>query len=141
MLSVAFFRNLNQGQRGSPSSSQLLEAFDLAGAPGATPFQGNGTVVFDALDPGACTLAVAAALAAVSSWSDTAFVRRANWLTAFMDDMRLDDAAVRRSELSLFDERVTLDGLLPIRGTRCVVISGRAGFAVTENERDNESNA
>ncbi|MGL4256325.1 MAG: hypothetical protein ACRCSL_08325 [Microbacterium sp.] len=43
---MAFFRNVNQGQRGHPSTADLLAAFTDAGFPDAVPFQSNGTVIF-----------------------------------------------------------------------------------------------
>ena len=43
---VAFFRNVNQGQRGHPSSADLLAALADAGGRDAVAFQSNGTVVF-----------------------------------------------------------------------------------------------
>lgn len=48
MKYVAIFRDLNLGQHGSPSSSELLEAF--GGPEVATNFQTNGTVVFETTD-------------------------------------------------------------------------------------------
>ena len=46
MLHVAFVRNLNQGQRGHVSTTDLVAAFDDAGCHDASPFQSNGTIVF-----------------------------------------------------------------------------------------------
>lgn len=48
MRLVAFFRNLNLGQRLAPSRAQLEQAFLEGGATTAASFQTNGTVVFDA---------------------------------------------------------------------------------------------
>ncbi|HWR85528.1 MAG TPA: hypothetical protein VN200_06005 [Rhodoglobus sp.] len=48
MLHVAFFRNVNQGQRGHPATAELVSAF---GDVEAVPFRSNGTLVFDAHDP------------------------------------------------------------------------------------------
>ena len=141
MLSVAFFRNLNQGQRGSPSSVQLVEAFELAGAREVIPFQSNGTVLFDAADPDACARAVIDRLATASPWSDVAFVRSTEWLSAFVLEPATDASTFARAELSLFDESVSPVDSLPLVGKRCTVVSGGRGFAVTENDRDNESNA
>ncbi|WP_375385063.1 GNAT family N-acetyltransferase [uncultured Microbacterium sp.] len=42
---VAFFRNVNQGQRGHPATSHLVEAMTDAGFTGIAGFRGNGTVV------------------------------------------------------------------------------------------------
>ena len=141
MLSVAFFRNLNQGQKASPSSTQLLEAFVMAGAQDVTLFQSNGTVIFDAPDPDACTQAAVDRLAATSPWNDVAFARSAEWLIAFMAGLRSDDPAFARSELSLFEASVSPVDRLPLAGNRCTVVSGGPGFALTENELDKESNA
>ena len=48
MRLVAFFRNLNLGQRLAPSREGLELAFLEAGAASARSFQTNGTVVFNA---------------------------------------------------------------------------------------------
>ena len=141
MLSVAFFRNLNQGQRGSPSSTQLLEAFVMAGALDVTPFQTNGSVIFNAPDPDSCTRTVVDRLVATSQWDDVAFARSAEWLSAFVVALGIDAPTFARAELSLFDESASPVGSLPLTGTRCVVVSGGQGFALTQNDRDNESNA
>ncbi|MES1212573.1 MAG: DUF1697 domain-containing protein [Leifsonia sp.] len=141
MPSVAFLRNLNQGQRGSPSSAHLVEAFELAGAQGVATFQSNGTVLFDAPDPDVCAASAVDHLAVTSPWSDAAFVRSTEWLVALVAGVGSDETAFRRSELSLFDESLSPLGSLPIAGKRCTVVSGGPGFALTENERDNESNA
>ena len=141
MLSVAFFRNLNQGQRGSPSAAGVVEALELAGAQGVVPFQSNGTVLFDARDPDACARAAVDRLAASSPWSDVALVRSAEWLITFVSALRIDGSTFGRSELSLFAESVSPVNSLPLAGARCTVVSGGAGFAVTENEREGESNA
>ena len=48
---VAFFRNLNLGQRRShsPTRPELLDAFERAGATSAVNFQVNGTIVFETM--------------------------------------------------------------------------------------------
>ena len=74
-----------------------------------------------------------------------AFVRSTEWLLEFMlefmAELRSDEAVFGRSELSLFDESVSPADSLPLTGNRCTVVSGGPGFAVTENQRANESNA
>jgi uncharacterized protein (DUF1697 family) len=45
---VAFLRNVNLGQPGSPTRTQLESAFRAAGAGSARSFQTNGTLVFAA---------------------------------------------------------------------------------------------
>jgi uncharacterized protein (DUF1697 family) len=141
VLSVAFFRNLNQGQRNSPSTSQLIAAFEGIGARSVVPFQSNGTVVFDAPDPQECTNAAVERLAADSRWDDVAFVRDRDWLAALLATQPTGEPESGRTELSLFDPTCSLAGGLPLRGTRCTVVSYGPGFAITVNERDRESNA
>ena len=46
--SVAFFRNLNVGQRRSPTRDQLLDAFTAERAVDVLSHQSNGTVAFSA---------------------------------------------------------------------------------------------
>lgn len=48
---VAFFRNLNVGQRDSPSTEQVLDAFTKAGATDVMSVRSNGTVVFSSSSP------------------------------------------------------------------------------------------
>ena len=48
---VAFLRNVNQGQRGHPSTDDILAAFADAGVDDALAFQTNGTIVFTCDDP------------------------------------------------------------------------------------------
>jgi uncharacterized protein (DUF1697 family) len=51
MRYVAFLRNVNQGQRGHPTTADIMAGFAAAGCLDATPFQSNGTIVFEADDP------------------------------------------------------------------------------------------
>ena len=46
MKYAAFFRNVNLGRPGSPSKTQLEQAFINAGAESAASFLTNGTLVF-----------------------------------------------------------------------------------------------
>ena len=131
MSQVAFFRNLNQGQRNSPSSAQLLEAFA-----GAEPrlVRGNGTVLFTGAP---AVLAVAVAyLVEHTGWDDVAFAREAGWLAGLLD--RIDEPE-GRTELTLFDEGRQL--VLPVAGARCAVIRAGAGYAVTVNATEGISDA
>ena len=142
---VAFFRNLNQGQRGSPAAADLIDAFTRAGASRVVLFQANGTVLFEAMDAAATTASAAGALAAAGPWGDVAHVRSLPWIVALVARLTplagsgLTDA--RRVELSFFDEGIDASTAVPITGRRCVVIDGGPGYAVTVNERVDESNA
>ena len=51
MRCIALMRNVNQGQRGHPSTADILAGFADAGCPEAQTFQSNGTVLFDARSP------------------------------------------------------------------------------------------
>lgn len=76
--SVAFFRNLNLGQRRShsPTRPELLAAFARAGATDPTSFQVNGTVVFEsATDPQALAERVVQLLGPVCGYDDAVLVR------------------------------------------------------------------
>jgi hypothetical protein len=99
---VAFFRNLNLGQRRShsPNRAELLEAFAQAGASFAVSFQTNGTVIFDAgrRSPQRLADQAAALLTPVCGYDDIAVARPVHWLR------QLDLTGVPdHSEVSFFD--------------------------------------
>ena len=98
--SVAFFRNLNLGQRRShsPTRPELLDAFERAGATSAANFQVNGTIIF-ATERDAQALADEAVrlLTPVCGYDDAVLVRPAAWIL----DLELDTGP--HAELSLFD--------------------------------------
>ncbi len=99
--SVAFFRNLNLGQRRSrsPTRPELLEAFEQAGAKSATSFQVNGTVVFEADgDPQGLADRAVALLTLVCGYDDAVLVRPVSWVL----ELDLDDV-VSNAEVSFFD--------------------------------------
>ncbi len=140
MTSVAFFRNLNQGQRSSPSTAQLLEAFSASGALEMRPVRSNGTVVFDAAEPEECLAGVVAQLHATSAWGDVAFVRDAGWLAERATQLR-EFATPQLVELSLFDDGVASLAGLPLRGKGCEVVLSASGYAITVNDAPGTSQA
>lgn len=71
---VVLYRNLNQGQRGMPTTAQLRECLAAAGAQSVATFQSNGTVVIEANDPQSVTAAARPLLTAASGWSDVGVV-------------------------------------------------------------------
>jgi hypothetical protein len=131
---VAFFRNLNQGQRGSPSSQALADALRDAGADRVTLVRGNGTAVFTADDPVATAQRAAGAL---SPWADRVFVRDWVWLKQLVGG--IDVALDGRTEVTLFDD-VELNEAIPIRGTGCTIVAAGEGFALVENDEERRSN-
>jgi len=129
MTSVAFFRNLNQGQRGNPTTAALLEALGAAGARDLRPVRGNGTVLFTSADPEATA---AAARASLAPWDDVVFVRESAWLAELLGAAMPDD----RTEITLFDPSVTAP---PQRGKRCEIVSSGPGYAVVLNDSARQS--
>lgn len=140
MRSVAFFRNLNQGQRRSPTSQVLGRAFAAAGASEIVLFQSNGTVVFSAEDADSCAQEVAKRIQLVSEWQDVVFVRSLPWLRELLAGIDLATVEVGRAELSLFDESCALPSTVSRVERRCTIVSAGDGFAVCLNERVAESN-
>ena len=100
--SVAFFRNLNLGQRRShsPTRPELLDALLRAGATDAVNFQVNGTIIIDAGDDDAQALANEAVrlLTPVCGYDDLVVVRPTAWVL----DLDLD-AITQPAEVSFFD--------------------------------------
>lgn len=80
---VVLFRNLNQGQKGMPTTDQLRSALTEGGVSWVLTFQTNGTAVIDADDPGAVVTAALGRLREEAGYADLAAV--------------LDLAALRRA--------------------------------------------
>jgi hypothetical protein len=101
---VAFFRNMNLGQARSrsPRSTDLLAAFEQAGATRAVNFQTNGTVIFDGPRPRRIAATVVEALTALTGYHDLVVVRPADWLVDLAGGL---DAALPAAEVALFDGR------------------------------------
>jgi hypothetical protein len=121
--SVAFFRNLNLGQRRSrsPTRPQLLDAFARAGATTAINFQVNGTIIFDhERDGQALADQAVRLLTPVCGYDDTVIVRPAAWIL----DLELDTGP--RAEVSFFDGPEPFPEQLPWVAPRAGVTVGRA---------------
>lgn len=141
MRHVAFVRNLNQGQRGHVSTADLAAAFLNAGCHDPAPFQSNGTLVFGG-DPALAHDAMDA-LAARTGVEREVF-------TLALDELR--DIVTRhgdasdsgRRELTLHGgDALVLDAHTEREAARrrCRILDSGAGWIVTLNERDRESNA
>lgn len=123
MTSVAFFRNLNLGHPGSPTSAELVEVF---GGPGAARcFQSNGTVVFEAADPEKAVDQAVVALRAAGYWHPV-IVRTLEQVRCALEDAPSADPreGIYRSMISFYDLHEipavqlpyrSLDGLVEIR--------------------------
>jgi uncharacterized protein (DUF1697 family) len=81
---VALYRNVNLGQRTSPTGPQFIEAFTAAGACEVETFMTNGTIVYTAdslARARAIPLAVAPVLHKLTRLTEPAFVRSLAQLT------------------------------------------------------------
>ena len=144
MRFVAFVRNVNQGQRGHPSTADLVAAFANAGCPNVTPFQSNGTLVFDADDPDAVLDAALESLAATAGIERAGFRMDLDRLADLVAAHAGADDAARR-ELTVHgggildpaDPRVVREAA----HRRCRLLDAGDGWAVFANERNRESNA
>jgi uncharacterized protein (DUF1697 family) len=129
---VAFLRNVNQGQRGHPSTADIVAAFADAGASAAVTFQSNGTIVFAADDP------------ADVAQKTGAFWMPLNGVVAIVDAHAVQPDAARREltlhaggHLDVADAEVTRVAA----HRRCQIVDAGDGWFVSVNERDGESNA
>jgi len=140
MQFVAFFRNVNQGQRGHPSTADLLTAVHATGATDAFAFRSNGTVVFDSGDIDS----VAGALQREQLSGREVFVRPA---TFFESLMHLKGSPLEsRLEVTIFDSETSLTEAdadvvhdAERRG-RCEIVESGAGWALVLNHSERQSN-
>jgi hypothetical protein len=139
---VAFFRNLNLGQRRSrsPTRPELLEAFAQAGATSAVSFQTNGTVIFTPgrRSPQRLADRAVALLTPVCGYDDMVAVRPVDWLFG----LDLDDVP-DHAEVSFFDGPDPFPEPLPwdASGRGLVVIRADSRHAVSVNDPEGSSGA
>jgi len=141
MRHVALIRNLNQGQRGHASTADLVAAFTDAGCRNPTPFQSNGTVVFEGE---ACLAADAmSALAARTGVAREVFVLELDELVDIVTAHRDADDAARREFTAHAPVTITLDDEAAREAARrrCVLLETGRGWTIAVDERDRESNA
>ena len=143
MRHIAFLRNVNQGQRGHPSTADVLGAFADAGAHHPVAFQANGTVIFTADDPRTAVDDAMAALAARSGGEREGFWMSLPDLTEIVEAHAIEPNAARR-ELTLHRGGV-LDPEDPelvrvASHRRCRIVDAGDGWIMSINERDRESN-
>jgi len=143
MENVAFLRNVNQGQRGQPRTSDLVAAFAAAGAGEIHPFQGNGTVLFDAAAPDQVVDDVRLRLESAVGFATVVFARTLLFVEQIVE-ASADAAGLRRRELTLFDAEATIadETAAAVQATkrRCAIVEHGAGWAVFENQVDRQSN-
>ena len=141
-LWVAFFRNMNLGQRRSksPTSGELLEAFAAGGAEPAVNVQTNGTVIFRSTDPTGTLAAVRESLTTVTGYQDVVIARSARWVV----DLSSRLVAPGQGEVSIFDAECVPELELPwleptkrsltvVAIDRCYAVSSWQGALVGSN--------
>ncbi len=133
---VVFFRNLNLGQRGSPTRAQLLAAFESAGATDVVSVRSNGTVAFRSSAPVSTRDLVCSRLIGGTDWCDVAPVRAATWVLGLGERLAEVEGHV---EVSFFDGRRSFPAPLPWRPDRgrvtVVAADGRHAIAVNDEPR------
>ena len=142
MRHVAFFRNVNQGQRGHPATLDLVGAFADERIPDAVAFQSNGTVVFSARDGDAVAAAVRERLADRGVFGDVIHVRPLSFIEEVVQVHAGAPDGARR-ELTLFSRAGALDPTAIERESSrrlCRVVEVGDGWAVVRNDRERQSN-
>lgn len=144
MRCVAFLRNVNQGQRGHPSTADILAGFADAGCRDAVPFQSNGTIVFESEDPAAVIEKVVPSIAARTGLERDAFWIPFDALVAVVD-AHAPTPDPHRHEFTLHgDDRIDRadpDVIREAAHRRCEIVATGPGWALTRNERDGDGNA
>ena len=142
LASVAFFRNLNLGQRRSrsPTRPELLDAFAQAGAATAVSFQTNGTVIFalGRRSPQRVAERAVALLTQVCGYDDMVATRPIAWVRG----LDLDDLP-SHAEVSLFDGPDPFPEPLPWEppGRGLIVIRADSRHAVSVDDPAGSSGA
>ena len=137
MRQVVFLRNVNQGQRGHPSTADILSAFADAGYPDAATYRSNGTVVVNAEIDDEGVADVVAALAVRSGEKRSALRLPMAELSAIV--RRFGDEPARR-ELTVHaagavaadDPRLRSDA----ERWGCRVLGAGDGWVVSAHDRD-----
>ena len=141
---LVLFRNVNQGQRGQPSTSDLLDALADAGCAGAVAFQSNGTVVVDGAEPERVLVDAASSLTARTGVDQEVLIIPFDQVVTLVETHALSADAVHR-ELTLHRAGVIdVDDPAVVAEAarrRCRIVESGPGWAISTNERDRESNA
>jgi len=137
---VALFRNLSVGQRGSPTTAQLLEAFTRAGATDLKTVRSNGTVIFRSSSPARTRDQACSWLIRHTDWCDVAPVRDARWMLELAERLGGVDGTC---EVAVYDGRRDLPVSLPWRpdAGRVTVIAADRRHAIAVNDEPRTSYA
>jgi uncharacterized protein (DUF1697 family) len=137
-------RNVNQGQRGHPSTSDILAGFADAGCPDAVTFQSNGTILFDSRSPRTVVEAAAEAIAARSGQAREVF-----WIP-LSDVSAVVEKHGAASEPRRFEFTLHSGGALDLDDAdveaeadrnRCEIVDAGSGWALVRNSVEGEGHA
>lgn len=141
---MAFMRNVNQGQRGHPSTADIVAGFADAGCPDVQTFQSNGTILFDSDEPAEAVESAAEAVAARSGHDREILWIPLAVLVAVVDEHGATPEP-RRYEFSLH-RGGTVDGQdLDVTNLtsehRCSIVDAGPGWALVRNDVEGEGHA
>ncbi|WP_220339825.1 DUF1697 domain-containing protein [Microbacterium ureisolvens] len=144
MLCVAFMRNVNQRQRGHPSTADIVAGFADAGCPEVQTFQSNGTILFDSDEPAEVVASATEAIAARSGHErDILWISLAD-LVAVVDEHG-ETPDPRRHEITLHRagtvDAETPDAISLMTRAGCSIVDAGPGWAVVRNDVDGQGNA
>jgi uncharacterized protein (DUF1697 family) len=144
MRCVAFMRNVNQGQRGHPSTSDIVAGFADAGCPDIQTFQSNGTILFDSDEPALVVEQAADATAARSGHEREILWIPLSELAAVVDEHGATPEP-RRFEFTLHSGATIdpHDARVVSRAAehRCSIVDAGEGWALVRNEVEGEGHA
>jgi uncharacterized protein (DUF1697 family) len=144
MRCVALMRNVNQGQRGHPTTADILAGFADAGCPDAQTFQSNGTIVFDSDAPSAVVEQAADAIAVRSGHDREILWIPLSELAAVVDQHgvtpepgRFEFTLYSGANIDPHDARV----MSRAREHRCSIVDAGKGWALVRNQVEGEGHA
>ena len=137
-------RNVNQGQRGHPSTADIVARFADAGCPEVQMFQSNGTIVFDSDDPAEVVASAAEAIAARSGQErDVLWIPLADLLAVV--DAHGETPEPRRHEFTLHGggtvDPQSADAVRLTALGSCAIVDAGPGWALVRNDVDGQGNA
>lgn len=144
MRCVAFLRNVNQGQRGHPSTADIVAGFADAGCPDVVAFQSNGTILFDSIEPSHAVADAADAVATRSGAERDILWTPLSTLFAVVETHGATSEP-RRFEFTLHSgARIDPDD--PVVGRlaaehRCAIVDSGPGWALVRNAVQGEGHA
>lgn len=137
-------RNVNQGQRGHPSTSDIVAGFADGGCPRVQTFQSNGTILFDSDEPASVVEQAMDAVAARSGHERQILWIPLSELAAIVDEYGATPEP-RRFELTLHSGAIIDpdDAEVISRATdhRCSIVDAGEGWALVRNQVEGEGHA